>query len=71
VASLFFQLKGKRGGYVANQLWGKHKITVQAIQNYKNNVVDYKNVNAIGIATRVFITKANIDKLVRTVRSIQ
>jgi selenocysteine lyase/cysteine desulfurase len=67
----FFHVRGKSAVYVANQLWEKHKITVQAIENYKNNFVDYKDVNAIGIATPVFITKANIDKLVSAIRSIQ
>lgn len=66
----FFKIKGRSSGEVKNKLWEKHKIIVQAIENYKNNYVDYKEVNAIGVATPVFITKADLDRLLNAVRSI-
>ncbi len=66
----FFKIKGRSSAQVKTNLWEKHKIIVQAIENYKNNYVDYKEVNAIGVATPVFITKAELDKLTNAIRSI-
>ncbi len=66
----YFEIKGKSANYVAGQLWEKHKITAEAIENYKNNYVDYKDVNAVGIATPVFITKPDLDKLINAVKSL-
>ena len=67
----YFEIKGKSATYVANQLWEKHKITVEAIENYKNNYVDYKGVNTVGVATPVFISIANLDKLINAVKNIR
>ena len=66
----FFKIKDKSSSLVKKQLWEKHKIIVQAIENYKNQYVDYKEVNVIGVATPVFITRADLDRLLNAIRSI-
>lgn len=67
---LYFELKGKSANAARQQLWDKYSITVQAIENYKNIYVDYKGINTIGIATPVFISPGDIDKLAEAIRTI-
>lgn len=67
---LYFEIKDKSAGKIREQLWDKHRITVQAIENYRNDYVDYKNVNAVGIGLPVFIIKEDIDQLVKALHSL-
>ncbi|MBC7796311.1 MAG: aminotransferase class V-fold PLP-dependent enzyme [Pyrinomonadaceae bacterium] len=66
----FFKIKGKSSTDVKNVLWKEHRIKVLAIENYKNNYVDYEDVNVLGIATPVFITIKELDKLIQTMERI-
>ena len=67
---LYFEIKDKSAAAVRDHLWNKHRITVQAIEKYKNDYVDYKGVNTLGIGTPVFITLSTIDKLTRAVKEL-
>lgn len=66
----FFQVKGKSSTSIKDILWKQHKIKVTVIENYKNHYVDYAGVSVIGIATPVYVTKKQLDILVRTVEKI-
>jgi len=67
---VYFEIKNKSAVEIKKQLWGKYAITVQAIENYRNDYVDYKNVNAIGIATPVFIMEEDIIQLAKAIKEI-
>lgn len=67
---LYFNVKNKSAGKLKERLYNEYSISVQAIENYKNNYVDYKGVNAIGIATPVFILKKQLDFFLETLKKI-
>ena len=66
----FFKVKGKSSTAIRNALWKDHKITVQAIENYKNHYVDYAGVNVLGVATPVYITVRELDKFIQAIEKI-
>ncbi len=66
----FFKIKGKSSTAVRDVLWKEHKITVQAIENYKNHYVDYAGVNVLGVATPVYITTRELDRFIQAVEKI-
>ena len=60
---VFFSIKDKSATELTKVLKREHNIITQAIENYRNHYVDYKDVNAVGIATSVFNTKKQLDRL--------
>jgi selenocysteine lyase/cysteine desulfurase len=66
----YFQIKDKSSKAISELLMKQYNISVQAIENYKNQFVDYKNVNAIGIATPVFITVKQLNKFCAIIKEI-
>ncbi len=67
---LYFKVENKSASILKERLFNDYKIAVQAIENYKNNYVDYKGVNAIGIATPVFILKEQLDHFIDSLKKI-
>ena len=43
---------------------------VTAIENYRNHYVDYRGVNAVGVATPVYITIKELDEFIRVIEKI-
>jgi selenocysteine lyase/cysteine desulfurase len=66
----FFKINGKSSTAVKNVLWKEHRIKVAAIENYKNHYVDYAGVNAIGVATPVYITTKELDRFIQAIERI-
>ena len=66
----FFKIKNRSSTEINETLRSKHNIITQAIEHYKNNYVDYKGVNAIGIATSTFTLKKQLDQLCYAVNEI-
>lgn len=67
---VYFEVEGRSAAWLKEQLWQQHSITVQAIENYRNDYVDYKTVNAVGIATPVFIMEKDILLLAEALKDI-
>lgn len=67
----FFKVKGKSSTDIKNILWKEHKIKVTAIENYKNHYVDYGDVNAIGVATPVYVTTKQLDKFIQVIEKLK
>lgn len=66
----YFQVKNRGAKDVRDLLSKKHDISVQAFQGYKTTFVDLSNLNAVGIATPVFITAKEIERLFSAVKEI-
>lgn len=66
----YFQVKNRGAKDVKDLLLKKHNISVQAFQGYKTTFVDLSDLNAVGVATPVFITAKEIDRLFSAVREI-
>ena len=58
----FFALKGRSSKEVSALLLKKYNIVTQAIEDYKNDYVDYTGVNAISIATSVLTLERELDR---------
>lgn len=67
---LYFTIKNKSASKLKERLFNDYKISVQAIENYNNNYVDYKGVNAIGIATPVFILEEQVDYFIDSLKKL-
>jgi len=65
-----FEVKKRSSTEIGKILWKDHKIRVPVIENYKNLYVDYGDVNIVGIATPVFVTTKQLDKLIQAVEKI-
>lgn len=59
----FFTVQGHSASNIKERLLKRNGIVVQAIENYQNRNVNYQGVNAIGIATPVFLLPAHLDQL--------
>lgn len=66
----FFKIKGKSSTEISKILWNEHKIRVPVIENYKNHYVDYGDVNAVGVATPVYITTKQLDRFLQVIEKI-
>ena len=60
----YFRVENRSANEIKQRLYKDFQISVQAIENYKNAFVDYKNVNCVGVATPVFVLPAHIDRFV-------
>ncbi len=67
---VFFQLKGQSSKAVSRELRDRYRIITQAIENYKNQYVNYEGVNAVGVATSVFNTPTELDSFCTAVEEI-
>lgn len=66
----YFALNNRSAKEVGRLLMDNYGIFVHVTENYKNRYVDYKDVNVIGIATPVFITPKQLDRLYTALRAI-
>ncbi len=66
----FFAIRGRSAQEVSQTLRNKHRIVTQAIENYQNEYVDYRGVNAIGIATPVFTLERHLDRFCEVVNEL-
>lgn len=66
----YFQVKNRNSREVGKMLKEKYNVSVQVIQDYKNDFVDYRNVDVLGIATPVFITTRQLDRLYEVMKEI-
>lgn len=66
----FFTVQGHSARDIKEQLLQRYGIVVQAVENYQNRNVDYQGVNAIGIATPVFLLPAHLDQLAASLREL-
>ena len=66
----FFTVPGHRASHIKEQLLKQDGIVVQAIENYRNRNVNYRGVNAVGIATPVFILPVHLDQLAASLRAL-
>lgn len=59
----FFTVPGHSASNIKERLLERYGIVVQAVENYRNMNVNYQGVNAVGIATPVFLLPAHLDRL--------
>ena len=66
----FFTVKNRSASDLKAQLLQRYGIVVQAVEKYQNRNVDYKNVNAVGIATPVFILPRHLEKFADNLQAV-
>ena len=66
----FFRVKNRSASQLKAQLLERHGIVVQAVEAYKNRNVDYQNVNAVGIATPVFVLPGHLDRFATSLKAV-
>ena len=66
----FFTVKNRSATELKAQLLQRHGIVVQAVEHYKNINVDYQGVNAIGIATPVFVLPTHLDRFAASLAAL-
>ena len=67
---IYFTVKNKSAGELKKRLYEDYKISVQAIEKYKNLYVDYKGVNCVGVSTPVFILPEQLDYFVDSLKKL-
>jgi selenocysteine lyase/cysteine desulfurase len=65
-----FTVEGRSSTELRKQLFDTYKISVHSTEGYKNDLVDYKDVNVIGVATPVFILPLHLDRFVTALKEI-
>lgn len=66
----YFQVKNRGAKEVRDLLLTKHNISVQALEGYKTTFVDLSKLNALGVATPVFVTPKQIDRLYAAIKEV-